>query len=391
MRIELNLTPLKTSPYIPQEERSRGQTKIYRYVLRDTTTDSVRQAVECITNLLKQNPLLIFVSPSNKGENLSDKVTSCHYLVINGKALCLSKRNKADENLEFSCKDTFFSEADIKYPIQCSNGHRFEQTYIRNWVEGTGNDICPYIFPTHSVGILQVDPIIQEEHQSKINNYYRDKKEKEKVNQKIEEIQTNCQMQAIAINQLLEGRSPSRTFEIAGGTLKVGFKAVKEGGESFLQMSGRKIPFISVIVGIICASYRAYQGYETQNSAEYYKAFGEILSGFIACLPGVGTAVSMGIDSTMLAHDTYEIFFTKDKVQLTLESAHAVLGIPMEKGKQISRQYIEGKYREACRRFNPNQLYKNLNNEELKESQAMINNAKEMLLKYYEKQTSEVL
>ena len=61
------------------------------------------------------------------------------YLVINGRAVCLSKKEKASEDIDVLCRDIFFSEALIDEPVRCSSGHTFEKRFIEEWVGKQGD------------------------------------------------------------------------------------------------------------------------------------------------------------------------------------------------------------------------------------------------------------
>ncbi len=76
--------------------------------------------------------------------------------------------------------------------------------------------------------------------------------------------------------------------------IKAGAKAAgKAAGKAVLK----KIPLVSLGVG-------AYFAYERFKNGEYLKGFGELCSGAAGCVPGVGTAISTGIDVTMAVDDT---------------------------------------------------------------------------------------
>ena len=68
------------------------------------------------------------------------------------------------------------------------------------------------------------------------------------------------------------------------------------GGEAALKSAAKKIPL--VCVGIAC-----YMAKDRFEKGEYISGTAEVVSGVAACVPVVGTAVSLGIDVAVLASD----------------------------------------------------------------------------------------
>ncbi len=91
---------------------------------------------------------------------------------------------------------------------------------------------------------------------------------------------------------------------------KVAIKAgAKVAGKAAGKAVLKKIPLVSLGVG-------AYFAYERFKNGEYLKGVGELCSGAASCVPGVGTAISTGIDVVMAVDDTKQaINKTKNQQQ----------------------------------------------------------------------------
>ena len=92
---------------------------------------------------------------------------------------------------------------------------------------------------------------------------------------------------------------------------KVAIKeGAKEGTKAAAKTSSKKIPIISIGAGLIFCGirvgvgiYHCVQGETSQGVQEFIKAPIELASGIAGSIPGVGTAVSIGIDATLCAWD----------------------------------------------------------------------------------------
>ena len=83
------------------------------------------------------------------------------------------------------------------------------------------------------------------------------------------------------------------TRKAAGKT--AGKAVAKATGKSLLK----KIPLVGLGVG-------CYFDWDTIKQGDYAGALGEVASGAAACVPGVGTAVSVGIDAALAGKDIYQ-------------------------------------------------------------------------------------
>ena len=98
------------------------------------------------------------------------------------------------------------------------------------------------------------------------------------------------------------GRGVRRTKTVAKGLLKkagrkIGVKSVaKIGGKALGKGLLKKIPFIGLGAGLLFAGQRMMAG-------DFKGAGLEMLSGVAGTVPGIGTAVSVGLDATLAAKD----------------------------------------------------------------------------------------
>ena len=130
---QTSLQNLLSSGYTQEEpKRSIGPINIYRYVLSNSDSpEIVSKAATAIRALMQKNPHLIATFPTASKEELQETVRKDPYLVINGRAVCLSHRPKAPKNVDRLCVDALFSEALLSEPVQCERGtHTFEKRYI---------------------------------------------------------------------------------------------------------------------------------------------------------------------------------------------------------------------------------------------------------------------
>lgn len=80
--------------------------------------------------------------------------------------------------------------------------------------------------------------------------------------------------------------------------------AEKEVSKTGTKILGKKVPLIGLAVG-------GYFAYDRFTKGDYKGASGEVASGLASCIPGVGTAVSLGIDSILFGRDAASSLVTK--------------------------------------------------------------------------------
>ena len=99
------------------------------------------------------------------------------------------------------------------------------------------------------------------------------------------------------------GKAASSAGKIAGEVGEVAAKgAAKTGMKGLLKGLGhsalKKIPVVGALFGI-------YSGIERWNAGDYVGSFLEVASGVASIFPGVGTAISLGIDGVLLLRDLF--------------------------------------------------------------------------------------
>ncbi len=373
--------------------RTEGQrVELGRSIHRFQLNPQVQMAAvsASITTFLQNNPNLVLVSKPLAGEDLAGKATRCPHLTINGDAVCLSDKLKSPDHVDLLAKDAFFSEAFIEEPIQCPRGHVFEREYIEAWVELKG-DLCPFQ-GNHVVGApLEVDPYLAERVRA-IREYYRHQEAVNRASQEdARQALDGMALQNARITALQAAIKPDRTFDIAGGAMKIvvkggalaGARMVCKTSECALHSFVKKVPVVSVIFGCILAVHRCRQGYRTNSKAEYGKAVGEIVSGVAACFPGYGTAASISIDVAMAGHDIYEINRGQVSINLDVANAHRTLGL--DPANQATREQIDEGFRRLSFLAHPDRMarFGEYTQLELNDLQATLTMAKNALYDHY--------
>jgi hypothetical protein len=69
--------------------------------------------------------------------------------------------------------------------------------------------------------------------------------------------------------------------------------SLKQAGKSAGKSAGKKVPLVGLVVGGVFGVFRLFHG-------DIAGAVGEVASGAASCIPGFGTALSIGIDVAML-------------------------------------------------------------------------------------------
>ncbi len=101
--------------------------------------------------------------------------------------------------------------------------------------------------------------------------------------------------------------------------------AGKEVAKQWSKTTVKKlIPGVSILAGLICGANRLYNG-------EYWRAAGEVVSGGLACIPGLGTLGSVAIDGVLFVGDIAPIYSTpvtpKKPTPIALEEAYQALSL----------------------------------------------------------------
>ena len=135
--------------------------------------------------------------------------------------------------------------------------------------------------------------------------------------------------------------------EAAKVAIKAGAKAAgKAAGKAVLK----KIPFVSLAAG-------AYFAFERAKDGEWGKAGCELLSGAASCVPGVGTAVSTGIDCGLAVADAKQAV-DKVKKQQNQQQQKQTKKSPEQIKQEQKKKAAMAKRAEELRNTKPGQSQK---------------------------------
>ena len=120
-------------------------------------------------------------------------------------------------------------------------------------------------------------------------------------------------------------------------------------GKAALKSLVKKIPVISLAAGCVFAYQRVKDG-------DWKGAIGEVTSGALGCVPGIGTAASVAVDAGLAARDVYNE--NKTISQENMDDVHSVKIVPQQIRDEIDRRGIPEKssVRHADASLSPNQV-----------------------------------
>lgn len=137
------------------------------------------------------------------------------------------------------------------------------------------------------------------------------------------------------------------------------------------------IPFVSLVAGVGLCVFRVIKGVKSGNKMEFVKAPLEIVSGVLACFPGVGTISSVALDGGLLSWDIYNDLHPKDK--FTLNDCYKSLNIEEE---SPSKETVDKAYHNFANNFHPDKDSKDSEKqEEFTDLMKYINTCKETIYK----------
>jgi hypothetical protein len=340
-------------------ERLDGR-EITKYVLENLEEGTLDRAVGLIQALLEHNPHLCPVFPVNSIEDVRARLQKNPYLTINGHAVCLSNERSANRR-DYS--DRYFTEGFLKHPVRCSQGHLFEQKRARSWAEQRGGS-CP-VDPAHSIGDLrEIEELAREI--VMFRGAERDRRSQDEIIIQRQQVQAMeiliHQNQAAAPRNIAPGEVGlliSDGAKIAVGvnvarkvaktvTKKAATEGVKKGAKPLVKL----VPGVSLAWGVSAGVYRLTQG-------QRWRAVGEVASGAAACFPGMGTAISVGLDIVIVGGDIHEAV-SQENVQVdphdALLRAYKLLGIETVQNPEPSRDDVERAYRGQMHIIHPDSL-----------------------------------
>ncbi len=280
------------------------------------------------------------------------------YLTINGKAVVLSTQKNGPPGISLEYIDRFFSQALLREPVRCSKGHYLELNAVRYWVENMG-DVCPEGegIDRHTIGSLEVDG----EMQSLITAYTRGSLlERLKPPASLVEKKgrkTGMQMMASSGSKVL----------VKVGVRQVAFSTAfalgtKESAKLASKYAGKyAVPGLGIVIGTGFAIQR-------WNKKEYVKAFGEIISGLVTIIPGIGIVVSVGIDTVLLLTDLGGAPSDQPLDYSRLEDSYEALAL--DRNSTPTRQEVDQAYRKIIASLHSDKLL--LENEQKREENDQV-------------------
>lgn len=389
MAAEINLGALSGSGYLVEEAlRAEGNRNVYRYNL-PVGADAARAAA-AIEAFLAANPGFFFLSRPASPTSLQHIVHSHRFLVINGQSVCLSNKGKAPAGLDNICKDLFFSESVIEEPVQCClfNHHIFERSYIVAYLALRGNTNCPCSGTTpHLISTMDVDPFVQRRLQGIFQTFNDNVRFLKEAQERADKNEAERVLQQTRNNALVAARRPDRNVELSTGGGKIAYQICVtaahyvEPGAQLLSSAGKAIPGISLGFGIFLACYRTYQGYQTNNREEYYKAALEIVAGVAGCFPGIGSGVSIAVNAGIGGHDIWG----GGKVQENVLLAGALQTFGLRADPPPTRVEIDAAHRRYSALTHPDKMrqYGPVNERELTNLQTGLNQSRDFLIAHY--------
>lgn len=404
------------SPYrLVGKSKTIGGRIIERYLLDVSVEAASAKATQVVLLLLEQNQHLCPTFATDSQELLKRKLGSNVYLIVNGRAVSLSKEREADAA---SYKDRYFSGALLKEPVRCSHNHLFERKRAQIWASSM-NNLCPV--GDHPIGNLEIDDELQDDirqYRQKMGDDQDKYKRLTQVNEGLikkvkekKEIIKNFQQLLILKDAELEQNQNAQQQQknfirgirntdpwmmgSSGGKLliKAGGKKVvitlakflattgsKESGKIVGKSIAKTIPFLSLFLGIGLAIYRSTQG-------QYGRAFAELVSGGAACVPVYGTAISISLDIGIGGYDVYEADTARKTefiptVKMDLKLAYQVLEIDLEQNADPTKEEVNRAWKKMARRWHPDKASEaTYEQEQLGQFSELVNIAKETIYK----------
>ncbi|MBA3238091.1 MAG: hypothetical protein H0T62_07055 [Parachlamydiaceae bacterium] len=166
-----------------------------------------------------------------------------------------------------------------------------------------------------------------------------------------------AEIQGRKIEKIVGGVSTIIKIVMKIGGKEIVFQITKlfslQAAKTASKICAKVIPFISLAIGIGACGYRCWNG-------QYLKGGGELISGAIGCIPGIGTILAIALDTIMAGHDIYECYHSHDEetpdifeYTLSLENAYDALSI---KNKNPTQKEVDYAYRYAVKRVHSDSL-----------------------------------
>lgn len=388
MAVNLQALQNQNSPYVRvAEPRNIGGRVIHKYVCNHNGDQArIAAAVDVINGLRANNPNLRPTFQA-QGQQLAATVQQEIYLTINGLALSLAREREAAGDAN-AYRDRYFSETLIEEPArcQCPERHLFERRRALFWAAREPR-ICPV--GNHPIGDLEVVAELHED----INRYRGHRAEQQRMqqaaidqnnigrlNNNLMDLQNRAvrHVQEVNIKTIAGGAGKLLIKSSEGVVVKIATKHLsKEAVKTTGKIAKIAIPGLSLVVGIGFCFYRLSEG-------QFVRALGEIASGAAACVPGVGTAISISLDATMVAYDAYEALKAAPArvvAEPDLNEAYQNLGIDLEEDPNPPRELVQRQYNLHAGVLHPDRAAQlgDYNQQRLDEIMAVLNRSRDLI------------
>ncbi len=364
-----------------------GDRKVRKYHLEDKSLGSAQQAYASIIQARDtKSRVPLFTMDS---ELFYQTVQFKPYLIRSGNALILSSSRAVSADTPIEFVDKYISFGVLEHPVRCPDGHVLEREDAVHWISQTGR--CPgeYQHPV-TVDQLQTFDVLKckiqkwqttrQGHANDIqasiqaivalqNRLEQMEKEVDSTKEKFKQlvvvttatnrIQQQENDRLAAENDRLAGIRRQRQALALSGAGKaviksgasagllvakaVGKEIVKQTPKQVAKAVAKYLPVIGLFIGIGLGIYRLFTAKQT---SDYIKAGGEVVSGLACCWPGYGTAIAIGLDLSMAAHDMYGGIETKPVGidPTNIQDAYFILGLVPD-DEEPTQQSVDSAYR----------------------------------------------
>ncbi len=345
--------------YVLSSITDREDRRIFEYIRNNQVKNAIDFAVDVIIKLIEHFKFCPIFKTKPK-EEFRNTIANNKYLIINKDVICLSDEDPPSEEFPSQHLDLYFSCRLIDTPVKCdcSEKHYFELKNFTFW-KSLKVDVCPV---SKEKAKFISNSSMKNDHACYLSQRKRDletRKELIKVSGQVQSLQT---LQKII--------PPPDPLTLGGGLGKVLFKTGGEIAKSSFKSQGKRIvktiPWVSFLAGLVSTCYRFSKGDYRQGCAEF-------ASGVAGCFLGVGTMISISIDTSLLMHDIHEAYQSinehnklvkslgKPKETITLSiplyKALEALGLPTD--RRPSKEEIDKAFRDRSLNLHPDPAQKN--------------------------------
>lgn len=343
MGANLDVKALNQDLFVMLDNTTQGIVRKSYKIDHKDVDQKIQDAAKQILELIQDNQHL---RCTFEIKNVGQLISTMRFLFIFQSALSLATE-RADIRIPHGCCDVF-TENWVDEPVSCSKNHVLELSRATFWLQNNGNtDVCPA--GNHPIGSLSVDDM------------KRDEVRKEKKRLDHQDVVENRLLAIQTQNSILSNTKTEvsvHIHELTGPIVTLGSSpikvAIKFGIEeaakkSFSKDIVKRMPVASIVIGVALCLFRINHGYKTGNGNEYRNAFLELLSGGLACIPGIGTIASVGIDLTLAFVDSHLIYSLHNDANATkrisIDDPYAALGLSQEDCLLLTKAEVDRAYK----------------------------------------------